>query len=40
MIGVRAQIVWKSSIESGTSASAAMASRWSTALVEPPVAEK
>ena len=39
-IGVRAQIAWKSSMSSGTSASAAMARRWSTALVEPPVAEK
>ena len=36
--GVRAQIASKSSMESGTSASRAMARRWSTALVEPAVA--
>jgi hypothetical protein len=37
-IGVRAQTASKSSMERGTSASRAMASRWSTSLVEPPVA--
>src|SRR5579875_781044 len=37
MIGVRWLIVSKSSIESGTSASRAIASRWRTLLVEPPV---
>src|ERR1039458_3940718 len=36
--GVRRQISWKSSMASGTPASRAMASRCSTALVDPPVA--
>ena len=36
--GVRSLTVWKSSISSGTPASRAIASRCSTALVEPPVA--
>ncbi len=38
-IGVRAQMASKSSISRGMPASTAIASRWSTALVEPPVAE-
>ena len=36
--GMRARIVSKSSSVSGTPAACAMASRWSTALVEPPTA--